>query len=146
MTAQSIRMAMTEIAVVYTSVYGADNLEVPNRAFDVGSRTEWAKLTLTHTSGSQDSLAGADGKRRWNATGLGTLSLMFPLGEGIEGPLDIAEAVQALYQGNRTSSDVWFRNVRIEERDPRGDSPPPKSQSKFYQIDVVFEFTYDTLK
>lgn len=147
MTAISIAQAIKEIATVYTLPNGTANLELPNKKFDVpADGTPWAKLTLVHSDESQASLSDENGQRRWRAHGLGTISLMSKLGSGTTDAYNAAEAVRNLYRGKRTPSDVWFRNVRIEERDARGFSPPPKATGeKWFQIDVMFEFEYDQI-
>lgn len=149
MSAISVAVAMTEIATLYSSVYGATiKTEYPNTKFTppTDPSIEWAKLTIVHSTIAQASLANENGSRRWLATGLGIISLMSPLGAGTVDAYNRAEAVKNLYQGKRTASDVWFKNVRFEERDKRGQKPSQRGAGDlWFQIDVIFNFEYDTI-
>jgi len=131
--------ALTEIALLFTTVYPATPLQLPNmeHVAPVDAGVLWASLELEHTSMAQGSLADNNGVRRYENDGIGTLGLRFKLGDGIKYPYEVADDVASLYRGKRTPSDVWFRNVTIIER--------PDDRTRHYRLDVVFDFTYDQI-
>lgn len=145
MTAASAGAAVNEIIAVFLDYYGTANVELPNIAFDPPTdyTSSWARVVIEHVDAGQGSLANVEGKRRWVRSGVGLIELMTPIGEGTGGAYAEAEAVVNLYQGKRTASDVWFRNVRFEERGQRARNPG--DARLWHQIDVYFSFAYDQL-
>ena len=137
----TIAQALTEITQVLTNGF-AGTIIVPNDdktppdAHDV----VWAQIRFEHTSRGQASLSNENGKRRWGSDGICTIQLNFPYGKGVKMPYDEAERIARLYEGKRTPSDVWFRNVTVVEV-PTPTAPKPKH----FRLDVVFEFQYDSV-
>lgn len=143
MTANTIAQALTEICLVYTDVYGADNIDLPNKAFAEPDDAEigYARMILSHTDMGQSSLSDATGFKLWERSGLGVIELYTPIGAGIVDAYNAAEEVVKLYQNASTPSGVWFRNVRLEDRSPNGLNPSP--QRKRFHLDVEFTFEYN---
>lgn len=136
MTAPSVFAAVTDIVKLFTDHYGADNVHLPNRAFTApDDGTPWARIRVNHTDAGQGSLGGADGSKLWDRGGVFQIELYSAAGRGMLTPYGEAEEVQMLYQGTRTASGVWFRNVRIEE-------PEEQPASPWYRIDVIGAFEY----
>ena len=133
--------ALTEMTLLLTAGV-AFPVIVPNDERDPpnGTDTVWARLKFEHTNGMQATLSDQAGVRRWRADGIGTVELNLPYGKGVKYPYEVAETVCNLYRGKRTASDVWFRNVRIAEVPTEGNARP-----KYYRLDVVFEFQYDSV-
>lgn len=135
-------LAMTEITLMFTAHWGARPVELPNMGFTAPPVTDvFASMYFEHTDGGQTSLANVDNKRKYTDDGVCVIELFFPVGAGVAAPYAEAEAVRSLFRGKRTASDVWFRNVRLIEHSERAGNPPRLKDR--YQIDVVFDFTYD---
>lgn len=97
----------------------------------------WARVSLRHLSGRQASLAGGSGKRRYDRDGLITVQIFVPSGEGLLEAYNLAKIVADAFEGAATASQVWFRDVRINEVGPDG---------SWFQVNVVAGFTYDEIK
>lgn len=97
----------------------------------------WARVSLRHFGGEQASLAGDSGTRRWERTGIVTVQIFVPTGEGLSEAYDLAKIVADAYEGQATASQVWFRNVRVNEVGPDG---------SWFQVNVIAEFIYDEVK
>lgn len=137
MTAPSIFAAVTEIVKIFTDHYGVDNVDLPNTKFDAPNTSAdgWARIRVTHTDGGQGSLGGSDGAKIWDRAGVFQIELYTKAGRGMLIPYTEAEDVVSLYQGARTASGVWFRDVRIDEE-------PVQAPSPWFRIDVIGAFVY----
>jgi len=95
-----------------------------------------ARLVLKTVDGRQSAFV-ADGKRQFTTDGLIFVSIFSPLKvlDYIIGG-DLAQAAKTVLEKSETSSNVWFRNVRINELD---------EETANYGWNVVAEFTYDTI-
>lgn len=100
------------------------------------SVSPWARTTIEHVISSQASLTNASSTTRWQREGLITVQVFVPAGKG---PVDWAPLVKILMDAfeGKTTSGIWFRNVRFNEIGPDGD---------FYQVNVFAEFQYDEIK
>lgn len=136
-------VAMNEITLMFMERWGARPVELPNTNFvaPADDSTTWAAISFEHTDAGQSALANVENKRRYTNDGVCLIELFFPLGAGVIGPYEEAEGVCSLFRGKHTPSDVWFRNVRMIEHSARHGNPPRHKNR--YQIDVVFDFTYD---
>lgn len=116
-------------------------VEWPNLRFiKPAESATWARWTLAHAAGSQSTLSGVDGRARHGKTGLVRIEVFTPLGVGTKVAYDAAQVALNAYEGKRTPSDVWFRNVRIDdEGQGRG------GDAAWWSTIVVAEFTYDNL-
>lgn len=114
-------------------------VEVPNLDFTKPADTAtWARWTLIHGEGGQRTLAGATGRSRFGKGGEVWVTVFTPLGAGLKVALEAAQVAIDAYEGKRTPSDVWFRNVRIEdEGQGRG------GDAAWWSTRVVADFTYD---
>lgn len=97
----------------------------------------WARVTVRHFPGGQASLSDDAGAKRWTRNGLITVQIFVPTGEGKAEAYALAKVVADAYEGKRTPSNVWFRNVRPNEIGPDG---------AWFQLNVLAEFTYDEVK
>lgn len=98
----------------------------------------WAEIFIRHAGSGSPTLHNEIGKRRVTKFGIITVLIFAPLEDGhgltlVEG---LAEVAKTAYEGQYTSSGVWFRNVRIQEIGVDG---------PHYQANVVSEFQYDEL-
>jgi hypothetical protein len=136
MTAPSVYAAVSEIVKLFTDHYGTDNVDLPNKKFTAPANGDgWARIRVNHTDGGQGSLGGADGSKLWDRAGVFQIELYTKAGKGMLTPYGEAEDVQTIFQGARTASGVWFRNVRIEE-------PTEQDASPWFRIDVTGAFEY----
>lgn len=102
-----------------------------------GSADPWARATLRHFAGGQASLANDNGRRRWEREGNIVIQIFVPAGDGLSEAYDLAKIVADAYEGAATASQVWFRNVRIQEVGP---------DKSWFQVNVIADFTYDEVK
>lgn len=102
----------------------------------------WARWALDYVDGRQASLAGT-GQRKFSKMGLIYVNVFTPLGGGLASARDAAQIAIFAYEGQRTPSDVWFRNVRIESE---GHGQGTGRNKSWWTTLVVAEFTYDHLR
>lgn len=102
----------------------------------------WARWSLDYMSGRQTSMGGTGG-RKFGKVGMVYITIFTPLGGGLAQARDAAQIAIDAYEGKRTPSDVWFRNVGIEsEGKGRGSGG---NKSWWTQL-VVAMFTYEHLR
>jgi hypothetical protein len=97
----------------------------------------YARLTLVHTGGTQATLANAEGKRRWRATGTLTIQLFTPPGGGQVLSDQLLVITKNAFQGVTTADGVTFRDVTIREIG---------AVSGWYQANVLVAFEYDEVR
>jgi hypothetical protein len=127
-----VKAALAPFNGVVVQWPGVDTLEPPS------ADTDWVRITLEHDSGSQASLAGADGARRWNRGGTIFAQCFGRLAVGSDVRAnELACAVRDAFQGRATVSGVWFRNCGIRE----------VGRDKFwYQTNAFITFDYDEVQ
>jgi hypothetical protein len=98
----------------------------------------WVRFSFQHFTGRQASLAGLDGARRWNRTGLLTAQCFAPLvdGDAVNQATKLASLVRDGLQGKQTDKCVWFRNLRIAEIGVDKD---------WYNVNSYATFDYDEI-
>lgn len=99
-------------------------------------QSPWARVSITHATGGQGSLANHAGVRRWDRTGVLVVQVFAPIGDGIKTCYSLATLVSNAFEGSQ-GSDVWFRNVRLNEVGVDG---------AFYQINVLADFSYEDVR
>ena len=97
----------------------------------------YAKFFMRHATGDQRSLAAPDGRRKFTHVGTMTIQTFTPSGMGTGAPLDVAQVVKHAFEGKKSLNNVWFRDVRYNERGTEGNH---------YQIDVLATFEYDEIR
>lgn len=102
----------------------------------------WARWSLDYLGGGQETFA-KKGSRKFSKNGLIYISVFSPLGAGLGDARDASEVAISAYEGQRTPSDVWFRNVRIESE---GHGHGGGKNKSWWTTLVVVEFTYDYLR
>lgn len=102
----------------------------------------WARWALDYAVGNQTTMAGT-GYRKFMKEGLIYIDVFTPLGGGLAQARDAAQIAIFAYEGNRTPSDVWFRDVRIESEGHGQGSGRNKS---WWTTQVVARFTYEHLR
>ena len=134
MTSQEAIDAMCK---VFLDVWGTDNPIVWSdfNARPATQNTPWARVILRHVDGRQSSLAGGLGTQRYDSSGVLTAQIFTPVGRGQTECYSLATKVQNAFRDAKL--DVWFRNVRLNERGASG---------SFNQIDVRMDFIYDEVR
>jgi len=102
----------------------------------------WARWALDYVGGNQVTMAKS-GSRRFVKSGLVYVTVFTPLGKGLVSARSASQVAIFAYEGQRTPSDVWFRNVRIESE---GHGQGSGGNKSWWTTLVVAEFTYDYLR
>lgn len=102
----------------------------------------WARWALDYVAGDQTSF-GKTGQRKFEKVGLIYIDVFTPLGMGLKNARDAAQVALFAYEGKRTPSDVWFRNVRI---DSEGHGRGGGREKSWWTTTVVAEFIYEHLR
>ncbi len=97
----------------------------------------WARVSVNHYTGTQASLSGDTGRRRWRRTGDVIVQIFTPFGTGLSLSDRLSMIALAAFEGQSTPSGVWFRGVRSEEIGQDG---------SWFQANVIAEFTYDEVR
>lgn len=129
--------AIDAMCKVFLDVWGTDNPIVWSdfSARPATQNTPWARVILRHVDGRQSSLAGGLGTQRYDSSGVLTAQIFTPVGRGQTECYSLATKVQNAFRDAKL--DVWFRNVRLNERGASGN---------FNQIDVRMDFIYDEVR
>jgi len=101
------------------------------------TKLPWARLTLRHNRGEQETLTNAIGQRLFGRDGLLTVQIFTPRGEGLTRAYQLAKVVADALEGKSTPNGVWFRAVRIREVGPDGG---------WFQLNVTADFEYNEAK
>lgn len=99
--------------------------------------TPWARMTIRHESGEQDTLSNPLGNKLFSRRGVLIVQLFTPRGKGLQSADTLAKVFMDAYEGKSTSGGVWFRNARYREIGPDGN---------WYQTNVTLDFEYTELK
>lgn len=111
--------------------------DTPRDEGDEENPEAWARISVLHTNGFQASLAGDSGRRRWRRTGTVFVDIFTPTGDGLSLADKLTMVAMRAFEGNSTSSGIWFRNVRPEEIGPDG---------VWFQTQVRADFEYDEVR
>lgn len=107
--------------------------EPPSDPDALGDPSEWARVTVEHIDGNQESLADHLGRVKFFKTGIVSISFFVPLGRGVSRATELANIGLTAYEGVRTSGGVWFRRVHLQEAGPSG---------SWFQVNVFATFEY----
>lgn len=108
--------------------------DVPDEIEKADPPIAWVRATVAHQTGNQATLAGSSGVRRYTRTGLLTVQIFTPTGDGLSVADEYATAFQSALQGKSTPNGVWFRDVTAQEAGIDG---------PWFQTNVVGTFEYD---
>lgn len=97
----------------------------------------WVRVRIQHNTGTQVTLGGPAGKR-FRMTGLFTVNIFTPFGDGNSQADDLVEVALAAFQGRDTGSDkIEFKNARSQELGRDG---------PWFLTNVLAEFEYDRIR
>lgn len=109
---------------------------------DLPEDAAWARITVQHNVFGQRTLGGkpsqGGGGRRFARTGIVTVQIFTPFGDGLTAGDPLVDLVVDTFEGEETGSDrVEFRNVRANEVGQGG---------AWHQTNVLAEFEYSRVK
>lgn len=116
------------------------NVDYENVAFTIPAAdgtNAWARPRVRHASGGDGSLAGGLGTKSYDRTGVLLVQVFTSAGAGLVEGHALAKIVADAFDGVRTASGVWFRNVRLAEVGPDGE---------WFQLNISVDFAYDEVK
>ena len=125
--------------------YPSINVEWPNvkneKPVDRVGQTDvtksWIRVQWQHVGSEQRTVGAANGKRRFETTGLLTVSMFSPTGYGLQAVATFSEYVLGLFRGKTTTSGVAFT----------GGTPRDVQQDGlWYRSDALVDFKYDEIK
>ena len=137
--------AVDDILDVFKAVWDPTGFEVQYDLENFGGSSSsppatqdpWTRVQVRHTTDSQASLTGGLGQTLYTATGVLTIQLFVPIGEGLVRGRQLARSVRNAYRGISTPRQVWFRNARINEVGIDGD---------WFQLNIIVDFEYDEIQ
>ncbi len=97
----------------------------------------WARVSVRHGPSGPTSLSGGLGTQRFERTGLLTVQIFIPNGEGLSTGYNLGKIVADAFEGVASPLQVWFRNVRVNEIG---------SDGEWFQFNVLVDFAYDEIK
>jgi hypothetical protein len=115
----------------YTVVYDDLPGDIPDTS------TPWARVTVRHQTGRQQTLVNDVGQRKFLREGVIIIQIFIPSGEGLSLIDSLAKIVADAFEGKSTTSGVWFRNVRLNEIGADGN---------WFNANVLIDFEYNELK
>lgn len=138
--------AVSEMEAKFRAAWSPRLADYPNQDFTLPAHSVvWARWRCQHVNGNQSSLATVNGKRRWARTGNVIVQVFTPLNASELSAYDTGEVVVGAYEGKRTPSGVWFRNVRIIEINRDIDGGISANVSSWIQRNVYADFLYDQI-
>ena len=114
---------------------GLTNYTFGNEKYTPPNDTVWARLTVNHEAGEQDSL-GKAGDRKFLRRGRVLIQIFDAVDNGIRSLDVIADAARDIFEGTRFSG-LYFINADIRETGPDGE---------WFQILVDAPFDYQETK
>lgn len=117
----------TSLIAVYENVRGA----TPT------AQAAWARPIIRHDPKGSQSLTGALNKIKYERHGRMVVSIFIPNGNGLSLGRSLGKIVADAFEGKKSDSGVWFRNIRIVEVGP---------DDEWYMFNVGLDFVYDEIK
>lgn len=132
------------IAAMFKAAWEADtvsdDIEVryDDRAVELpDSDVAWVRLNIQHSLGQQTTLGGENG-RRFTRSGVVTVQVFTPVGEGLVLNDALSKIAHEIFEGGSTAQgSLLFRNVTTREIGVDG---------AWFQTNVVAEFEYDVVR
>lgn len=109
-TAWLANVTSAPVPLFYDDVVG----DIPSGQDAEGRALPWARLTARHNLGTQDSL-GDVGNRRFLNSGLFTVQIFAPSGEGGIFARELAGIAAGILRGIRSENSVWIFDVTPQE-------------------------------
>jgi hypothetical protein len=97
----------------------------------------WARITVRHNAGGQNTISKQAGKSRYNRSGTLYVNLFAPPGDGLRSLDPLVKVVLDAFEGKTTSGQIWFSKISVRELG---------IVQGYYQINVLINFSYDEIK
>ena len=135
----TFQQANTEILTVFKTAWDTTGWVAiyENVAGEIPDSEPWARVAVRHVTGQQATLTDRTGLTRYDREGTIAVQIFVPTGEGLTRSYQLSKIVADAYEGQATPSNVWFRDVRINEIGPDG---------SWFQTNVLIDFMYDEQK
>ena len=101
------------------------------------TQAAFAKVFVRHLAPGGQTLTGATGTTRYDRTGLITVQIFIPNGNGLSLGYSLGKVVTDAFEGVASPLHVWFRNARLNEIGPSGE---------WFQFNALIDFEYDEIK
>ena len=101
------------------------------------AQSPYARISVRHGPPGPTSLTGSLGTHRFERTGLLTVQIFIPNGQGLSLGYVLGKIVADAFEGVASPLQVWFRNIRVNEVGP---------SDEWFQFNVLVDFTYDEIK
>lgn len=135
---QAIDEMLALLKTAWDATSYADNVVWPNKdGAPPAQREPWIRPKVQHVDGGNGSISGANGVARYVRLGFITVQLFVPSGQGLSTEATLSKIIIDAYEGKKTASGVWFRNVRAREVGEDGE---------FHQTNIIIDFEYDEIK
>lgn len=134
--------ARDEILGLFKATWDSLPAPVPPVAYDDNAPPPtkgdqaWARVTLLHNDGDQQTLGGI-GNRRFNRLGVVIVQVFTPYGGGSTKADVLVPVARDAFEGKSTPGGVWFRHVREQDAGKSG---------QWQQTNVSAEYEYDEIK
>lgn len=143
MTADKMSTAVAEMEALFRAKWTPNLCAYPNQDFTLPALSVvWARWRCQHATGNQSSLSTVIGKKRWERGGNLIIQVFTPLNASELSAYDTSEIVVGAYEGKRTPSGVWFRNVRVQEVNKDIAGGITANVSGWIQRNVIADFLY----
>ena len=100
------------------------------------SVTKWVRLSIQFNDGEQAAIGGETGNKLFRYYGFVFVQVFTRLGTATDDNDELAEDALKVFEGKEIES-IWFRNGRV--------NTIGESEEKWYQQNVVIEFTFDDI-
>lgn len=121
--------ATAPTTLLYEDVSGSR----PTAVSSAGAVLPWARASVRHSFGQQDSLSNENGRRLYQNIGMLIIELWYPQGKGFSEVDQFAQLLVDALRGVSTANGVWLRNVRALEIAQSG---------IWFQTNVLADFEY----
>jgi hypothetical protein len=140
----TISQARDEMLSVFTAAWEGDPTSAPvpvlypDRAQEIPTQGPWARARVQHNASAQVTLSGEAGARRFRRTGVVSVEIFTPTGDGLTLSDQLAMIASRAFEGVTTEPGrVIFRNVRVTEAGQDG---------AWHKTDVLADFEYDEVR
>lgn len=136
--------ARDEMIAMFTAAWEADTnssaIPIFYQDLDAGnppSDAAYVRLYVQHFDAGQTSLANDAGRKKFSRSGVVTIQIFTPRGDGLALSDTLSIIAVAAFEGKKTPGGVWFRSVKANEIGEEG---------PVYQVNVLAEFLYDEVR
>ena len=135
MTPKAARNYMQQAFI--TAWASQTEIALDNQDFDPGdSASPWVRLSIQFNDGEQASIGGGEGNQLFRTYGFVFVQVFTRRGTATDANDTLADTALKIFQG-KDINGIWFKNGRINS--------VPQGKEKWYQQNVVIEFSFDDI-